>query len=67
MRASVTKLLGIDAQGKDPSYLARAFKQLVGCTPSEYRQAQHADAATASPFTEDLSEVVESLQQLANR
>ncbi|MBC3438636.1 MULTISPECIES: response regulator transcription factor [Pseudomonas] len=59
--------IGYGVGFKDPSYFARAFKQLVGCTPSEYRQAQHADAATASPFTEDLSEVVESLQQLANR
>ena len=30
--------IGYEAGFKDPSYFARAFKQLAGCTPSEYRQ-----------------------------
>ena len=29
--------IGYEAGFRDPSYFARAFKQLVGCTPSEYR------------------------------
>ncbi|MCW3148911.1 helix-turn-helix domain-containing protein [Stutzerimonas stutzeri] len=29
--------IGYDAGFRDPSYFARAFKQFVGCTPSEYR------------------------------
>lgn len=33
--------IGYDAGFKDPSYFARAFKQCVGCTPSEYRQTCH--------------------------
>ncbi len=31
--------IGYEAGFKDPSYFARSFKQLTGCTPSEYRQA----------------------------
>ncbi|MDX5373763.1 MAG: response regulator transcription factor [Pseudomonadaceae bacterium] len=29
--------IGYEAGFKDPSYFARAFKQCLGCTPSEYR------------------------------
>ncbi|MOA52673.1 Arabinose operon regulatory protein [compost metagenome] len=29
--------IGYEAGFKDPSYFARVFKQLLGCTPSEYR------------------------------
>lgn len=35
-RMSITTI-GYEAGFRDPSYFARAFKQLVGCTPSEYR------------------------------
>jgi AraC-like DNA-binding protein len=31
--------IGYEAGFKDPSYFARAFKQCLGCTPSEYRDA----------------------------
>ncbi|GAD64481.1 MULTISPECIES: response regulator transcription factor [Pseudomonadaceae] len=31
--------IGYEAGFKDPSYFARAFKQALGCTPSEYRDA----------------------------
>lgn len=30
--------IGYEAGFKDPSYFARVFKQILGCTPSEYRQ-----------------------------
>lgn len=30
--------IGYEAGFKDPSYFARAFKQCLGCTPSEYRE-----------------------------
>ncbi|MDE3739687.1 helix-turn-helix domain-containing protein [Metapseudomonas resinovorans] len=31
--------IGYEAGFKDPSYFARAFKQLAGCSPSDYRQS----------------------------
>ena len=31
--------IGYEAGFKDPSYFARAFKQCIGCTPSEYRDS----------------------------
>lgn len=31
--------IGYEVGFKDPSYFARAFKQCLGCTPSEYREA----------------------------
>lgn len=34
--------IGYEAGFKDPSYFARAFKQLAGCSPSEYRQGLQA-------------------------
>ncbi|MDH4559985.1 AraC family transcriptional regulator [Pseudomonas sp. BN411] len=37
--------IGYEAGFKDPSYFARAFKQLVGCSPSEYRQGCRSDTA----------------------
>ncbi|MCY1521522.1 HTH-type transcriptional activator RhaS [compost metagenome] len=39
--------IGYEAGFKDPSYFARAFKQMAGCTPSEYRQSlRHGTAAS---------------------
>ncbi|EIK53762.1 YesN family response regulator [Stutzerimonas stutzeri TS44] len=35
-RMSITTI-GYEAGFRDPSYFARAFRQFVGCTPSEYR------------------------------
>ncbi|WP_077520953.1 helix-turn-helix transcriptional regulator [Metapseudomonas resinovorans] len=43
--------IGYEAGFKDPSYFARAFKQLAGCSPSEYRQSCHAAMATAHTAT----------------
>lgn len=56
--------IGYEVGFKDPSYFARAFKQCVGCTPSEYRQMPGPTTATATggPAVDDaLVEVVESL------
>lgn len=56
--------IGYEVGFKDPSYFARAFKQCVGCTPSEYRQIPDptATTVTAGPVVDDsLVEVVESL------
>jgi len=36
--------IGYEAGFKDPSYFARAFKQVSNCTPSEYRQARQLGA-----------------------
>lgn len=44
--------IGYEVGFKDPSYFARAFKQCVGCTPSEYRDASRPplpELATAQP------------------
>lgn len=59
--------IGYEVGFKDPSYFARAFKQCVGCTASEYRQKpgpnpSSATAVTAEPAVDDaLVGVVESL------
>ncbi|MBF8700255.1 DNA-binding response regulator [Pseudomonas putida] len=37
--------IGYEAGFKDPSYFARAFKQVSNCTPSEYRQARQLGAS----------------------
>ncbi|MCO6059610.1 response regulator transcription factor [Pseudomonas sp. MOB-449] len=44
--------IGYEAGFKDPSYFARAFKQLAGCTPSEYRQSLHPVEAADAPAAE---------------
>lgn len=36
--------IGYEAGFKDPSYFARAFKQVSNCTPSEYRHARQLGA-----------------------
>ncbi|AOE84472.1 AraC family transcriptional regulator [Pseudomonas sp. TCU-HL1] len=41
--------IGYEAGFKDPSYFARAFKQLAGCTPSEYRQSLRPIEAAEAP------------------
>ncbi len=43
--------IGYEAGFKDPSYFARAFKQLTGCSPSEYRQSCHTAMAAAPAAT----------------
>ncbi len=56
--------IGYEVGFKDPSYFARAFKQCVGCTPSEYRQMPDPSSAavvTANTATAELVGVVESL------
>ncbi|WPN59516.1 response regulator transcription factor [Pseudomonas sp. P9_31] len=56
--------IGYEAGFKDPSYFARAFKQFVNCTPSEYRLARQLRAVAAQPALEDTTiEVLESLVQ----
>ena len=40
--------IGYEAGFKDPSYFARAFKQCVNCTPSEYREAGRTPIPSAS-------------------
>ncbi|WP_044874901.1 DNA-binding response regulator [Pseudomonas sp. LFM046] len=58
--------IGYEAGFKDPSYFARAFKQLVGCTPSEYRQhlCQEGAASAVQPDTTaaEIEQVVLSLE-----
>ncbi|CAH0306098.1 MULTISPECIES: helix-turn-helix transcriptional regulator [Pseudomonas] len=56
--------IGYEAGFKDPSYFARAFKQFVNCTPSEYRLASQLRAVAAQPPLEDTTiEALESLVQ----
>ncbi|NSX11453.1 DNA-binding response regulator [Pseudomonas lini] len=56
--------IGYEAGFKDPSYFARAFKQFVNCTPSEYRLTCQLRAVAAQPAHEDTTaEVLESLVQ----
>ncbi|WP_017905931.1 helix-turn-helix transcriptional regulator [Pseudomonas asplenii] len=59
--------IGYEAGFKDPSYFARAFKQLVNCTPSEYRLTRQFGARAAiqpapdNTTTEILDNLVQSL------
>ncbi|WLG83549.1 DNA-binding response regulator [Pseudomonas cucumis] len=56
--------IGYEAGFKDPSYFARAFKQFVNCTPSEYRLTCQLRAVAAQPALEDTTaEALESLVQ----
>ncbi|MEO4046576.1 response regulator transcription factor [Pseudomonas sp. CAU 1711] len=43
--------IGYETGFKDPSYFARAFKQCLGCTPSEYRC--ESQPMEAPPFMDD--------------
>ena len=47
--------IGYEAGFKDPSYFARAFKQCLGCTPSEYRDASRPPLPqlTSAPLEND--------------
>lgn len=54
--------IGYEAGFKDPSYFARAFKQFVNCTPSEYRLASQLRAVAAQPPLEDTT--IEALENL---
>jgi AraC-like DNA-binding protein/CheY-like chemotaxis protein len=60
--------IGYEAGFKDPSYFARAFKQMAGCTPSEYRQSLRpgAPASDAQPEPDttaaEIAQVVLSLE-----
>ncbi|MDH4607266.1 response regulator transcription factor [Pseudomonas sp. BN102] len=60
--------IGYEAGFKDPSYFARAFKQLAGCTPSDYRQSlQHETTASATQpeldtTAAEIAQVVQSLE-----
>lgn len=53
--------IGYEVGFKDPSYFARAFKQLTGCTPSEYRQARREVSAMEPVSDEELTDVIDSL------
>ncbi|MCY1309869.1 Bacterial regulatory helix-turn-helix protein, AraC family [compost metagenome] len=55
--------IGYEAGFKDPSYFARAFKQLAGCTPSEYRQSlrQETPASASLPGVAALNPTEEIL------
>ncbi|MCO7573868.1 response regulator transcription factor [Pseudomonas protegens] len=56
--------IGYEVGFKDPSYFARAFKQLAGCTPSEYRQA-HREAPAEKPASyAELTGIIDSLPRL---
>ncbi|MGX0891841.1 AraC-like DNA-binding protein [Pseudomonas sp. ADAK2 TE3594] len=56
--------IGYEAGFKDPSYFARAFKQFVNCTPSEYRLTCQLRAVAAQPALEDTTtQALESLVQ----
>ncbi len=50
--------IGYEAGFKDPSYFARTFKQLNGCTPSEYRHARRAGSAAAATKTLEPEELI---------
>lgn len=60
--------IGYEAGFKDPSYFARAFKQMAGCTPSEYRQSlRQGTTASVTPPEPDttaaeIAQVVLSLE-----
>ncbi|VXB93946.1 DNA-binding response regulator [Pseudomonas sp. 8AS] len=49
--------IGYEAGFKDPSYFARVFKQLLGCTPSEYR-SECRPAAMPGAADEGIEEMV---------
>ncbi|QXI31296.1 helix-turn-helix domain-containing protein [Pseudomonas vanderleydeniana] len=57
--------IGYEAGFKDPSYFARAFKQFVSCTPSEYRLTRQFGArAMIEPAQDNVTtEMLESLVQ----
>ena len=61
--------IGYESGFKDPSYFARAFKQLIGCTPSDYRQANRRARTTSAQqaLQQSMSEVLPAAVETSAR